>query len=147
MKAPIRLFHTVDDKLATGAQPAARDLGWLREQGFDAVVNLNLPTARNYLPEEASLVEGLGMKYVALPIDCSRLSEDQYLAFQRAMESLPDARVFVHCAANIKSSGFVHVYRVKGRGEDPKSSLEALEDIGAGHEPKWHAWFERMGAA
>lgn len=146
MKAPIRLFHTVDDKLATGAQPAARDFAWLREQGFEAVVNLNLPTAKNYLLDEASLVEGQGMSYVALPIDCSRLSEEQYLAFQEAMASLGERRVFVHCAANIKSSGFVHAYRVKGRGEDAAASLADLEELGAGHEPKWYAWFERLGA-
>lgn len=145
--APIPLFAPIDPTLATGAQPAPTDFTWLAAQGFEAVINLNLPGARSYLPEEADLVAAQGMAYVPMPIDCSRLSEQQYAAFEQAMRSLSGRRVFVHCAANIKSSGFVHVYRVKARGEPAEVSLAELRALHAGHEPKWQAWFRQLGAA
>jgi protein tyrosine phosphatase (PTP) superfamily phosphohydrolase (DUF442 family) len=147
MKAPIRLFHVIDDRLATGAQPAAPDFAWLRAQGYDAVVNLNTPSARNYVADEEALVNALGMAYVAVPTDCSVLTPDKYDRFDVAMQGLDGKRVFVHCAANIKSSGLVHIFRVRRRGEAAAAALEDIEQLGVELEPKWQAFFTEMGAA
>lgn len=147
MKAPIRLFHVIDERLATGAQPAAPDFAWLREQGYEAVVNLNLPGARNYVADEAALVDGLGMTYVDVPTDCTVLTADKYERFEAAMAGLEGKRVFVHCAANIKSSGMMHVFRVLRRGEAPAAVRAEVDQLGVELEPKWHAFFAEMGAA
>lgn len=144
MLSPIQKFHAVDDSIATGAQPGPLDFGWLREHGFSAVVNLNLPSARNYLPDEASLVRANGMTYIDHPVDCSRLSTEVYDAFKQSLEASGKGKVFVHCAANIKSTALMHAYRVRELGHDREASLNDARQV-ADLEPKWFDWFSRLG--
>ncbi len=144
MQAPIRQYHQVDDRIATGAQPSPQDFAWLRDQGFSAVVNLNIPSARNYLRDEASLVRAQGMEYVPFPVDCSKLTPEIYDAFRERMKASGSGRVFVHCAANVKSTALMHAYRVRELGHDRQASLQEtrrLTDL----EPKWFDWFQALG--
>jgi protein tyrosine phosphatase (PTP) superfamily phosphohydrolase (DUF442 family) len=147
MQSPIYLFHAINDRFATGGQPEAADFSWLKEQGYTAVVNLNTPSARNYLRGESEIVTDLGMTYVAHPLDCSVLSQELYEDFAAVLNALTEERVFVHCAGNVKSSAMMHIYRIQALHENPQAALTDLVSIGAGHEPKWFEFFRRMGAA
>lgn len=139
-------FHVMNETFATGAQPAAADFQWLRDQGYSTVINLNLATARNYLHDEPEIVARTGMRYVGMPIDCSRLSPSQYEAFrQAAVEAASRGKVFVHCAANIKSTGFMHLFRILELGQSQQHALEDLKTLPE-LEPKWFAFFDSMGA-
>jgi len=146
MSSPIRNFFRLDDTLSTGAQPTAEDLAWLAERGFTAVLNVNTATARNYLPDEHSLLAARGVRYVHHPIDCAVLTPEKYEGFRAALDGLlGEGPVFVHCAGNVKVTGMMYLYRILRRGE-PREQVSAdlarLPEL----EPKWYAYFERMGA-
>ena len=105
-------FRAVGDKLGTAGQPSQEQFRMVREAGFEAVINLALPTSDNALANEGSVVTGLGMSYVHIPVDFKAPTAQDFRAFCRVMEAFDGRRVFVHCAANKRVSAFVFLYRV-----------------------------------
>jgi uncharacterized protein (TIGR01244 family) len=145
MNAPIERYQEVDALLATAAQPRPADVAWLHEQGFEVVVNLNTPTARNFVADEARLVMEAGMAYVHTPVDCSRLEPSHYEVLRGVLDAYPGRKVLVHCAGNVKSSALVALHRHLARGEPLEPIVAELRAQGW-HEPKWYDYFARMSA-
>lgn len=135
----------VDENLSLGAQPSAEGLEWLKDQGVDLIVNLNTPDARSYWPDEARMAAKLGINYVHMPLDCSTLTPRKYELLRGLLASNRNGRTFLHCAMNVKSSGMAHIYRVRELGHSPVEALESLKAT-PGHEPKWQAFWQEMGA-
>ena len=105
-------FRAVGDKLGTAGQPTQEQFRMVREAGFEVVINLALPTSDNALANEGSVVTGLGMSYVHIPVDFKAPTSQDFRAFCRVMEAFDERPVFVHCAANKRVSAFVFLYRV-----------------------------------
>src|SRR5438477_1907690 len=105
-------FRAVGDKLGTAGQPTEEQFRMVREAGFEAVINLALPTSDNALANEGSVVTGLGMSYVHIPVDFKAPTSQDFRAFCGVMEAFDERSVFVHCAANKRVSAFVFLYRV-----------------------------------
>jgi protein tyrosine phosphatase (PTP) superfamily phosphohydrolase (DUF442 family) len=125
-------FRLVGAKLGTAGQPTETQFQLIRESGFDAVVNLALPTSDNAIPTEGCVVTGLGMTYVHIPVDFKAPAARDFQAFCKLMEAFGDRRVFVHCAANMRVSAFVFLYRVLRRGV---AVPEAEQDLHAIWQP------------
>lgn len=104
-------FRAVGDRLGTAGQPTQAQFQMIRESGFQAVINLALPTSDNAIPNEGSVVTGLGMAYVHIPVDFKAPTAQDFQTFCRVMAAFGDRRVFVHCAANMRVSAFVFLYR------------------------------------
>src|SRR5712672_1700286 len=105
-------YRAVGERLGTAGQPTESQFQSVREACFDAVINLALPTSDNALAHEGSIITGLGMSYVHIPVDFKAPTSHDFRAFCRVMEAFDDRRVFVHCAANMRVSAFVFLYRV-----------------------------------
>jgi len=105
-------FRAIGERLGTAGQPAESQFRTVREAGFEAVVNLALPTSDNALANEGSIVTSLGMSYVHIPVDFKAPTSSDFRAFCGVMAALDERRVFVHCAANKRVSAFVFLYRV-----------------------------------
>ena len=105
-------FRDIGDRLGTAGQPTEAQLGLVRESGFEAVINLALPTSDNAISNEGSVVTSLGMSYVHIPVDFKAPKAQDFRAFLRVMDAFDDRPVFVHCAANMRASAFVFLYRV-----------------------------------
>src|SRR4051812_7479437 len=97
MLSEIYNFHTFGDTLGTAGQPTEKQFQEIRHSGFEAVINLALPTSDNALPDEGSIVTGLGMAYVHIPVNFQAPTSQDFLAFSRIMEAFENRRVFVHC--------------------------------------------------
>jgi protein tyrosine phosphatase (PTP) superfamily phosphohydrolase (DUF442 family) len=52
------------------------------------------------------------MSYVHIPVDFKTPTSQDFRAFCRVMGAFDDRPVFVHCAANMRVSAFVFLYRV-----------------------------------
>src|SRR4030095_10158315 len=108
----IRNFRAVGTKLGTAGQPTEEQFETVHDAGFEAVINLALPTSDNALANEGSVVTGLGMTYVHIPVDFKAPTAQDFQAFCRVMDTFSDRPVFVHCAANKRVSAFVFLYHV-----------------------------------
>jgi protein tyrosine phosphatase (PTP) superfamily phosphohydrolase (DUF442 family) len=129
MLSEIYKFHPLGDKLATAGQPTEAQLRQIREAGFDTVINLALPTSDNALPNEGSIVTGLGMTYVHIPVNFKSPTSQDFRSFSRVMQALDGHRVFVHCAANMRVSAFMYLYRVMFKdvpASDARHDLNAI---------------------
>jgi protein tyrosine phosphatase (PTP) superfamily phosphohydrolase (DUF442 family) len=105
-------FRAIGDRLGTAGQPTGSQFQAIRQAGFAAVINLALPTSDNALANEGSIVTGLGMAYVHIPVDFKAPTSQDFRDFCRVMDAFDDRPVFVHCAANMRVSAFVFLYRV-----------------------------------
>jgi len=105
-------FRAIGDQLGTAGQPTEAQFSMIREYGFDAVVNLALPTSDNAIANEGSIVTSLGLSYVHIPVDFKAPTSQNFRDFCRVMDGFDNRPVFVHCAANMRVSAFVFLYRV-----------------------------------
>ena len=109
-------FRAIGDRLATAGQPTESQFQSIREAGFEAVINLALPTSDNALANEGSIVTGHGMSYVHIPVNFQAPTPEDFRAFCRVMDAFDGRPVFVHCAANMRVSAFIFLYRVLHQG-------------------------------
>jgi len=105
-------FRAVNDTLGTSGQPNEHQFRAIRDARFEAVINLALPTSDNAIAKEGSIVTGLGMSYVHIPVDFTAPNPQDFTTFCRVMDAFSGRRVFVHCAVNKRVSAFVFLYRV-----------------------------------
>jgi len=116
MLSDIYSFRAVGERLGTAGQPSQAQFPMIHEAGFEVVINLALPTSDNALPDEGSIVTSLGMSYVHIPVDFKAPARQDFRAFCQVMEAFADRRIFVHCAANMRVSAFVFLFRVLRQG-------------------------------
>ncbi len=106
----IRNFVAVTPNLATSGQPSEAQLREVAAAGFEVVINLGLLDPQYCLPNEASLVQVLGMEYHHIPVNFQAPQLDDLHTFFSVMEAAQGKQVFVHCAANKRVSSFVALY-------------------------------------
>ncbi|HEX4120782.1 MAG TPA: protein tyrosine phosphatase family protein [Verrucomicrobiae bacterium] len=125
-------FRKIGERLGTAGQPTETQLRAIREAGFEAVINLALPTSDNALANEGSLVTALGMAYVHIPVDFAAPKPQDFRTFCGVMEALEGRPTFIHCAANMRVSAFVFLYRVL---HEKAAVAEAQRDLNAIWQP------------
>jgi protein tyrosine phosphatase (PTP) superfamily phosphohydrolase (DUF442 family) len=128
----IHNYRAVDEMLGTSGQPSVSQLGTVASVGFNVIVNLALHDDPRYsLPDEAGVVRSLGMTYVHIPVQFAAPTEANLLDFFAAMDSHREKKILVHCAANIRASTFLGLYRVMKQGWEQERAFALMHDI-------WH---------
>jgi tyrosine-protein phosphatase SIW14 len=105
----IKNFGKMDDRFYRGAQPSEEDYKDLKALGISTVIDLT-DNPKSY---ERRDVEGLGMRYVNIPMsDSSYPREDQINAFLKLVNDPSTGKFFVHCAGGRHRTGVMGaVYR------------------------------------
>jgi uncharacterized protein (TIGR01244 family) len=129
MKGIYKLLR-IDERLATAGQPTEAQLSAVAEQGFDLVINLALHDDPRYsLPDEAASVRLLDMDYVHIPVQFKAPTLADLAQFFDTMDAAQDRKVFVHCAANIRVTTFLGLYRVLRLGWDEDKAFAPMRQI------------------
>ena len=105
-------FLNLSAKLATSGQPLEEELEYISNAGFEVVINLALSDADYSLADEEGSVTKLGMEYIHIPVIWQSPTSDDLDKFFDVMEKYKNKKLFVHCAANMRVSSFVALYRV-----------------------------------
>jgi len=103
-------FEQMADWLGTSGQPDRSQFELIARAGYQAVVNLALPSSDNAIADEGSIVTGLAMSYFHLPVLMEAPTLDDLRLFFGIMEALDGRRVWVHCVVNARVSAFVYLY-------------------------------------
>jgi protein tyrosine phosphatase (PTP) superfamily phosphohydrolase (DUF442 family) len=119
-------FEQVTEWLGTSGQPSADEFQSIAEAGYDAVINLALPTSDNAIPNEGSLVTGYGMRYFHLPVKMEEPTLDDLRTFFGLMRALEGKKVWVHCVVNARVSAFVYHYLRFEKGLDDAAARTRL---------------------
>jgi uncharacterized protein (TIGR01244 family) len=117
----------IDDRLATSGQPSEAQLAQVAAAGFDVVINLALHDDPRYsLPDEAGTVRSLGMDYVHIPVQFKAPTLGDLAQFCAAMDAAHGRKTYVHCAANLRVTCFLGLYRVLRLGWDKDAAFEPM---------------------
>lgn len=129
--------------LATAGQPIAEQFQAVQAAGYEVVVNLAMPDSPKALPEERSIVESLGMEYIAIPVVWEEPTLEDFQRFVAALQATGDRPVFVHCIANMRVSAFLYLYRHLILGMDEATVRQDLHHIWEPND-RWQAFINQV---
>ncbi len=136
-------FVPLDDRLLTGGMPTADQLGDVAGAGVETVINLALPDAPRALQDEATVVRTLGMEYIGIPVQWEAPTHHDLEMFMDAMDAHRAEKLFVHCQANYRVSGFMLLYRVLRLGWEREPAMKELRQIwNPADYPVWQKFIE-----
>ena len=138
----IRDYRRLSELIVTSGQPTADELAAVARAGYEAVINLHISPD---LPDEGDVVRSLGMEYVHIPVPWEHPARDHLERFFEAMDARRGQRLFVHCAANMRVSAFMALYRVQRLGWPQDRALDFV-DVPT-FPPVWQTFIEEMLAA
>jgi tyrosine-protein phosphatase SIW14 len=123
-------FHQVNPKLFRGGQPSPGGMEQLQKLGVKTVVDLRESGER--AEAEKKVVEGLGMRYVNVPMKGFHTPEPGQVAkVMQIIDSNADGAVFVHCRRGADRTGTViAVYRITHDGWDNGRALAEARALG-----------------
>jgi protein tyrosine phosphatase (PTP) superfamily phosphohydrolase (DUF442 family) len=127
----IRGFLLLPEGTGTSGMPEPQHFPTIAKIGFKVVINLALPTSDNALPNEGELVSREGMSYIHIPVLFDHPQREDYERFERLMNALCGTPVFVHCAANMRVSAFMFLYRLRSgiaHRADAEAALRKIWD-------------------
>ena len=122
-------FLELTDQIGTAGQPREEQISDIAAAGYQAVVNIALHDADYSLKDERSLVEAHEMEYHHIPVIWQNPQPENLEDFFRLMDSLQGKKVFVHCAANMRVSAFMALYRILRLGWEPENAFIDLHRI------------------
>lgn len=140
--ASIRQFLPISEQLATAGQPTEAQFAVIAEAGYEVVINLALPTSDHALAHEPALVKSLGLTYIAIPVLWEQPTQADLERFFAAIAAHRSQKILVHCAANMRVSAFVYLYRRLQLGV---SEAEAQQDLHRIWQPNpiWQQFIEQ----
>jgi uncharacterized protein (TIGR01244 family) len=131
MPEEIYNYLLLSDSIATGGQPTEGQIAAIAENGYEVVINLGLADTEYALENEEAVVRAHGMQYIHLPVIWERPTKFDLERFFKVMEANQDKKVFVHCAANMRASVFIALYRILQIGWPEEKAFEAVKRIWA----------------
>jgi uncharacterized protein (TIGR01244 family) len=135
------LLHS--NSLATSGQPSQEQIVEIAKAGFQVVINLGLTKTDYALEDEAGLVKSSGMAYVHIPVLWDAPQKIDLESFFAVMDAHQDKRVYVHCAANMRVSSFLALYRILRLGWDRDRAFRDIYQIWTPDE-RWQSFIEEM---
>ncbi len=118
------------DNLFIAGQPDRQGLQMARDAGIDLVVNMRMPNEMNW--DEKSVVEGLGMRYLNIPISGSGPAFDPEMieSLHELVTAHPDQKILMHCASGNRTSAWYGIYLVEKEGYKLEEALAIAEQTG-----------------
>lgn len=122
-------YMKISDLIATSGQPTKEQFQAIEVSKYEIVVNLALPESMNALPDEKLIVESQGMQYIHIPVLWENPTLENIADFFDVMNANVNKKVFVHCAANMRVSAFIYLYRRIEGGVNEEQAAADLHNI------------------
>ncbi|MEJ0022218.1 MAG: protein tyrosine phosphatase family protein [Alphaproteobacteria bacterium] len=122
----IRAFVQLAPDIGTSGQPTREQFAAIAADGYEAVINLALPTSDDAIADEGAIVTGLGMAFVNVPVDFKAPNAEELRLFLAIMQGLEGRKKWVHCVANLRVSAFCYHYLRYVRGLDEEAARSPL---------------------
>ncbi len=122
-------YLPINPHLATSGQPTADQLEIIAQSGFKSIINLAPHSSENALKNEADIVTSLGMHYIHIPVDFDNPQQQDFDQFVSAVKDCAQHKTWVHCAANMRVSCFIYLYRTRILGDSQQQAEVDLNKI------------------
>jgi len=124
-----RNFYQFEEQQLTSGQPEKAQLLSASAEGIEVVINLVPSTESIFNPDEAAILAAQGVEYFHTPVSWSSPKEDEIMRFIKAMDSVGDRKVLVHCWANARASALVHTHRMIQSTENQTAEYSELKRV------------------
>jgi protein tyrosine phosphatase (PTP) superfamily phosphohydrolase (DUF442 family) len=122
-------FVQLSDRIATAGQPTVDQYPAIATGGYEIVINLALKESANALPDEDAIAANLGLEYIHIPVLWEAPTLENFQEFANVINVHSDQKIFVHCAANMRVSAFMYLYRQLYNRVDEETARLDLEKI------------------
>lgn len=123
----------ISPTIAISDQPTEADLQQLKEEGYQAVINLRNPGEPDQPlspDEEQQQVETLGMDYLHVGIGGAPLTEESVGAVCDFLDQHADQPVLVHCKLGGRAAALVLLHQARAEGWNADEALAKGEAKG-----------------
>jgi protein tyrosine phosphatase (PTP) superfamily phosphohydrolase (DUF442 family) len=83
------------------------------------------------IENEDAIATNLGIEYIHIPVLWETPTVENFREFVRVMDANLERNIFIHCAANIRVSAFIYLYRQIHLGIDEATARQDLVKIWA----------------
>ena len=143
MMKDIYNYQFLNENLSSSGMPTAEQMKEVANAGTQVVINLALDTSPGALPNEAAVVELLGMKYIHIPVEWNNPTKQNLDDFFAAMDEHKDDKLLVHCQANYRASSFIMMYRVLRLGWKKEDAFPIMEKMWNAEDfPVWQKFID-----
>ena len=122
-------YLCLTENLSTSGQPREEQLVEIARAGFQVVINLLPAFSEDALADEATSVLKLGMAYVHIPVIWEQPTLQNLKTFIAVMDANQEQRIFLHCAANMRVSAFMALYRIIKLRWEPNRAFADMQRI------------------
>jgi uncharacterized protein (TIGR01244 family) len=122
-------YQFLDENLSSSGMPTADQMKEVARAGMQLVINLAPPDSPHAIPDEADLVNSLGMQYINIPVTWSAPETEALTRFMDEMDAQAGRKILVHCEANYRASAFIMLYRVLRRGWNKADAIPVMEKM------------------
>lgn len=119
-------FEQMADWLGTSGQPKRDQFAAIADAGYQAVINLALPSSDHAISDEGSIVTALDMAYFHIPVKFEAPTLQDLRTFFGVMRALEGSKVWVHCVVNARVSAFVNLFLRYEKGVDDELARSKL---------------------
>ena len=144
MITAIKNYLKITDYLSCAGQPWERQLQFIKDAGFEVVINLGMHNNPEYsLRDEAGSVEALDMEYIHIPVVFDNPTRQNLIDFFKAMADSHGKKIFVHCAMNMRATAFIGLYNAIRLNQPRENAFELMHEIWMPNEV-WQEFIESM---
>ena len=122
-------YLKLSNMISTSGQPTEEQVSEIAQAGFQVIFNLGLTGTDYALPDEAATVKAHGMEYLHIPVQWQQPTLTDLEAFFSTMEANRERKVFIHCAANMRVSVFMALYRILRLDWSPEKAFQEVQCI------------------
>jgi protein tyrosine phosphatase (PTP) superfamily phosphohydrolase (DUF442 family) len=122
-------FLRLSELIGTAGQPTEQEFSSIRGASYNLVINLAPSTHEKALPNEQNIVESLHMEYIHIPVAFDRPTMADFDHFCQVLQEHQGQSIFVHCAANLRVSSFMYLYRRIHEGVAPDEAQLSLAQL------------------
>lgn len=122
-------YQFLNENLSSSGMPTAEQMKELAEAGVQLVINLAPHDVPNAIPNEADLVNSLGIEYINIPVTWRAPEQDAFNLFMDTMDANANKKIHVHCEANYRASAFIMMYRVLRLGWSEGDAIPVMEKM------------------
>ena len=119
-------YEPITNWLGTSGQPTESQFLDIANAGYNAVINLALPSSDNAIAHEGSIVTSHGMAYFHIPVVFENPKVEDLRLFFGVMKALESQKVWVHCVVNARVSAFVYQYLRYAKGVNSEAAKTQL---------------------
>ncbi len=122
-------YQFLDENLSSSGMPTAEQMKDVAQAGVQLIINLAPHDSPHAIPDEAGLVNSLGMEYIHIPVTWRAPEAEALTRFMDEMDAHTGRKILVHCEANYRASAFVMLYRVLRLGWNKADAIPVMEKM------------------